>query len=57
MQNLLSFARQRTPQKQEVDIRKIVDETLARASTIFSTISCWSETMVDAFGDGGSASA
>jgi two-component system NtrC family sensor kinase len=29
VQNLLSFARQRTPQKQEVDIRKIVDETLA----------------------------
>jgi len=28
VQNLLSFARQRTPQKQEVDIRKIVDETL-----------------------------
>jgi PAS domain S-box-containing protein len=29
VQNLLSFARQRTPQKQEVDLRKIVDETLA----------------------------
>jgi PAS domain S-box-containing protein len=29
VQNLLSFARQRTPQKQEVDIRKIIDETLA----------------------------
>lgn len=29
VQNLLSFARQRTPQKQEVDVRKIVDETLA----------------------------
>jgi len=29
VQNLLSFARQRKPQKQEVDIRKIVDETLA----------------------------
>ena len=29
VQNLLSFARQRTPQKQDVDIRKIVDETLA----------------------------
>jgi PAS domain S-box-containing protein len=29
VQNLLSFARQRAPQKQEVDIRKIVDETLA----------------------------
>ena len=28
VQNLLSFARQRTPQKQEVDVRKIVDETL-----------------------------
>src|SRR4029077_14594588 len=29
VQNLLSFARQRTPQKQEVDIRKIIDATLA----------------------------
>jgi two-component system NtrC family sensor kinase len=29
VQNLLSFARQRKPQKQEVDVRKIVDETLA----------------------------
>jgi two-component system NtrC family sensor kinase len=29
VQNLLSFARQRTPQKQEVDVRKIVDETVA----------------------------
>jgi PAS domain S-box-containing protein len=29
VQNLLSFARQRTPQKQEVDLRRIVDETLA----------------------------
>ena len=29
VQNLLSFARQRTPQKQDVDVRKIVDETLA----------------------------
>src|SRR6267378_6238570 len=29
VQNLLSFARQRKPQKQEIDIRKIVDETLA----------------------------
>src|SRR5262249_45619474 len=28
VQNLLSFARQRKPQKQEVDIRKIVDETM-----------------------------
>ena len=28
VQNLLSFARQRTPQKQETDVRKIVDETL-----------------------------
>jgi PAS domain S-box-containing protein len=29
VQNLLSFARQRTPQKQDIDLRKIVDETLA----------------------------
>ena len=29
VQNLLSFARQRTPQKQEVDLRKIVEETLS----------------------------
>jgi PAS domain S-box-containing protein len=29
VQNLLSFARQRTPQRDEVDIRKILDETLA----------------------------
>jgi two-component system NtrC family sensor kinase len=29
VQNLLSFARQRTPQKQEIDLRKVVDETLA----------------------------
>jgi PAS domain S-box-containing protein len=29
VQNLLSFARQRKPQKQEVDIRKVLDETLA----------------------------
>src|SRR5437667_1928202 len=29
VQNLLSFARQRTPQKQEVDIRKVLEETLA----------------------------
>src|SRR5215469_6059262 len=28
VQNLLSFARQRTPQKQEVDLRKVVEETL-----------------------------
>jgi PAS domain S-box-containing protein len=29
VQNLLSFARQRKPQRQEVDIRKVLDETLA----------------------------
>jgi PAS domain S-box-containing protein len=29
VQNLLSFARQRKPQKQEVDIRKVLEETLA----------------------------
>ena len=29
VQNLLSFARQRTPQRDEVDIRKVLDETLA----------------------------
>jgi len=29
VQNLLSFARQRKPQKQQVDIRKVVEETLA----------------------------
>jgi PAS domain S-box-containing protein len=29
VQNILSFARQRAPQRDEVDIRKIVDETLA----------------------------
>jgi PAS domain S-box-containing protein len=29
VQNLLSFARQRKPQKEEVDIRKVVEETLA----------------------------
>ena len=29
VQNLLSFARQRKPQKQKVDIRKVLDETLA----------------------------
>ena len=29
VQNLLSFARQRTPQKQDVDLRKVVEETLA----------------------------
>ena len=29
VQNLLSFARQRTPQREEVDIRKVLDETLA----------------------------
>ena len=29
VQNLLSFARQRTPQRDEVDIRKVLEETLA----------------------------
>jgi PAS domain S-box-containing protein len=29
VQNLLSFARQRKPQKQRVDVRKVLDETLA----------------------------
>jgi PAS domain S-box-containing protein len=29
VQNLLSFARQRKPERQEVDIRKVLDETLA----------------------------
>ena len=29
VQNLLSFARQRTPERSEVDLRKVVDETLA----------------------------
>src|SRR5271168_2187967 len=29
VQNLLSFARQRAPQRDEVDIRKVLDETLA----------------------------
>src|SRR5437870_13400046 len=29
VQNLLSFARQRTPQKQEIDVRKVLQETLA----------------------------
>jgi PAS domain S-box-containing protein len=29
VQNLLSFARQRKPQKQEVDVRKVIEETLA----------------------------
>ena len=29
VQNLLSFARQRTPEREEVDIRKVLDETLA----------------------------
>ncbi len=28
VQNLLSFARQRTPQRDEVDVRKVLDETL-----------------------------
>jgi PAS domain S-box-containing protein len=29
VQNLLSFARQRKPQREEVDVRKVLDETLA----------------------------
>src|SRR5208283_3972378 len=29
VQNLLSFARQRTPERSEVDVRKVMDETLA----------------------------
>ena len=29
VQNLLSFARQRTPQRDEVDVRKVLEETLA----------------------------
>ena len=29
VQNLLSFARQRTPQRDDVDLRKVLDETLA----------------------------
>ena len=31
VQNLLSFARQRKPQRDEVDIRKVLDETLGAA--------------------------
>src|SRR6478736_5351768 len=50
VQNLLSFARQRTPQKQEVDIRKIVDETLALRDYDLkvNNIVLERETMVDA---------
>jgi len=50
VQNLLSFARQRTPQKQEVDIRKIVDETLALRDYDLkvNNILLERETMVDA---------
>jgi two-component system NtrC family sensor kinase len=49
VQNLLSFARQRTPQKQEVDIRKIVDETLAlRGDLKVNNIVLERETMVEA---------
>jgi two-component system NtrC family sensor kinase len=50
VQNLLSFARQRTPQKQEVDIRKIVDETLAlrEYDLKVNNIVLERETMVDA---------
>ncbi len=31
VQNLLSFARQRNPQRDEVDVRKVLEETLALA--------------------------
>ena len=31
VQNLLSFARQRTPEREEIDIRKVLDETLRPA--------------------------
>ena len=50
VQNLLSFARQRTPQKQEVDIRRIVDETLAlrEYDLKVNNIQLERETMVDA---------
>ena len=50
VQNLLSFARQRTPQKQEVDIRKIVDETVALRDYDLkvNNIVLERETMVDA---------
>jgi two-component system NtrC family sensor kinase len=50
VQNLLSFARQRTPQKQEVDIRKVVDETLALRDYDLkvNNIVLERETMVDA---------
>jgi PAS domain S-box-containing protein len=50
VQNLLSFARQRTPQKQEVDIRKIIDETLALRDYDLkvNNIQLERETMMDA---------
>src|SRR2546428_6136828 len=50
VQNLLSFARQRKPQKTDVDIRKIVDETLALRDYDLkvNNIVLERETMVDA---------
>jgi PAS domain S-box-containing protein len=50
VQNLLSFARQRKPQKADVDIRKIVDETLALRDYDLkvNNIVLERETMVDA---------
>src|SRR5438132_3231331 len=50
VQNLLSFARQRTPQKQEVDIRKVLEETLALRDYDLkvNNITLERETMVDA---------
>ena len=50
VQNLLSFARQRKPQKVDVDIRKIVDETLALRDYDLkvNNIVLERETMVDA---------
>ena len=50
VQNLLSFARQRKPQKVDVDIRKIVDETLALRDYDLkvNNIALERETMVDA---------
>ena len=50
VQNLLSFARQRKPQKVDVDIRKIVDETLALRDYDLkvNNIALERETMIDA---------
>src|SRR5947209_6574138 len=50
VQNLLSFARQRKPQKQDVDIRKVLDETLALRDYDLkvNNIVLERETMVDA---------